>query len=50
MISLMNLTVHMIIEGLSYVEVMIQNLIVACAVICMRITLLIVFLSESFLV
>jgi len=48
MISLMNLTVDMIIEGLSYVEVMIQNLNVACAVICMGIMLLIVFLSESF--
>ena len=50
MISLMNLTVDMIVEGLSYVEVMMQNLNVACAVICMGILLLIVSLSESFLV
>jgi len=49
MISLMNLTVDMIIEGLSYVEVMmIQNLNVTCAGICVRIMLLIVYLSESF--
>jgi len=45
MISLMNLAVDMIIEGLSYVEVMVLNLNVACAVICMGIMLLIVFLS-----
>jgi len=50
MISLMNLTVDMIIEGLSYVEVMIQYLNVTCAVICTGIMLLIAFLSESFLV
>jgi len=47
----MNLTVEMIIEGLSYVEViMVYNLNVACAGICVRIMLLIVYLSESFLV
>jgi len=51
MISLMNLTVDVINEGLSYVEVMmISNLNVACAGICVRIILLIVYLSESFLV
>jgi len=47
MISLMNLTVDMIIEGLSY---MIWNSDVDCAGICVRIILLIVYLSESFLV
>jgi len=51
MISLMNLTSVMINEELSYVEVMmIYNLKVACAGICVRIILLIVYLSESFLV
>ena len=51
MISLMNLTAVMINEELSYVEVlMIYNLNVACAGICVRIILLIVYLSESFLV
>jgi len=51
MISLMNLTVDMTIEGLSYIElIMIQNSNVACAEICVRIMLLIVYLSESFLV
>jgi len=50
MISLMNLTVDMRVEGLSYVEVMVQNLNIACAVVCMGIMLLIFFLSESFLV
>jgi len=51
MISLMKLTVDVINEGLSYVEViMIQNLNVACAGICVSIILLIVYLSESFLV
>ena len=49
MISLMNLTAVMINEELSYVEVMmIYNLNVACAGICVRIILLIVYLSESF--
>jgi len=48
-VSLMNLTVDMIIEGLSYVEVMmIQNSNVDCSGICVRIILLIVCLSESF--
>ena len=42
-------TVDMIIEGLSYVEVMmIQNSNVDCSGICVRIILLIVCLSESF--
>jgi len=42
----MNLTVYMIIEGLSYTEVMmIQNSVVNCARICVRIILLIVYLS-----
>jgi len=51
MISLMNLTAVMINEELSYVEVMIiYKLNVACAGICVRIILLIVYLSESFLV
>jgi len=51
MISLMNLTAVIINEGLSYVEVMmIWNLNVACVGICVRIILLIVYLSESFLV
>jgi len=51
MISLMNLTAVMINEELSYVEVMmIYNLNVACAGISVRIILLIVFLSESFLI
>jgi len=51
MISLMNLTAVMINEELSYVEVMMMcNLNVACAGICVIIILLIVFLSESFLV
>ena len=51
MISLMNLTAVMINEELSYIEVMmIYNLNVACAGICVRIILLIVYLSESFLV
>jgi len=50
MISLINLTVDMINQGLSYVEVMmIENLNIACAGICVRIILLIVYLSESFL-
>jgi len=50
MLSLMNLTVDMIIEGLRYVEVMmLQNLNVTCAGICVRIILLIVYLPESFL-
>jgi len=49
MISLMNLTVDMTIEGLSYIEVMmIQNYDIDCAGICVRIILLIVFLCESF--
>jgi len=49
MISLMNLTVDMIIEGLRYIEVMmIQNSNVDCSTICVRIVLLIVYLSESF--
>jgi len=49
MISLMNLIVDMIIEGLSYIEVMIkENSNVDCAGICVRIILLIVYLSESF--
>jgi len=44
----MNLTVDMISEGLSYTEVMmIQNLNLACAGICVIIILLIVYLSES---
>jgi len=48
MISLMNLTVDVIIEGLSYIEVMmIYNSNVACAGICAGIILLIVYLSES---
>ena len=47
----MNLTVDMINKGLSYIEVMmIYNFNVACAGICVRIVLLIVYLSESFLV
>jgi len=51
MISLMNLTVDMTIERLSYTElIMISNSNVACAEICVRIMLLIVYLSESFLV
>jgi len=51
MISLMNLTVDMTIEGLSYTElIMIYNSNVACAEICVRIMWLIVYLSESFLV
>jgi len=51
MISLVNLTVDMTIEGLSYIElIMIYNSNVACAGICVRIMLLIVYLSESFLV
>jgi len=51
MISLMNLTAVMINEELSYVEVMmIYNLNVTCAGICVRIILLFVCLSESFLV
>jgi len=46
---LMNLTVDMIDEGLSYIEVMmISYLNVACAGICVRIMLFIVCLSESF--
>jgi len=50
MILLINLTVHMINEGLNYFEVMmVQNLNAACAGICMGIILLIVYLSESFL-
>jgi len=47
MISLMNLTVDMINEGLRYVEVM---MIKHLNVTCVRIILLIVYLSESFLV
>jgi len=51
MISLMNLTAVMINEEFSYDEVMIiYNLNVACAGICVRIILLIAYLSESFLV
>jgi len=51
MISLMTLTVDVINEGLSYVEVMIiWNLNVPCAGICVRIILLIVYSSETFLV
>jgi len=50
MISLMNLTVDMTIEGLSYTElIMISNSNVDCAG-SVRIMLLIVYLSESFLV
>jgi len=41
----MKLTVDMIIEGLSY---LIYNSNVDCAGICVRIVLLIVYLSESF--
>ena len=49
MISLMNLTAVMINEELSYVEaMMIYDLNVACAGICVRIILLIVYFSESF--
>jgi len=49
MVALMNLIVDMIIEGLSYIEVMIiQNSNVDCAGICVGIILLIVYLSESF--
>jgi len=49
MISLMNLTVDMTIEGLSFTElIMIQKSNVACAGMCVRIMLLIVYLSESF--
>jgi len=49
MISLMNLTVDMAIEGLSYIEVMmIQNSNVDCAGVCVRIILFIVCLFESF--
>jgi len=51
MILMMNLTAVIISEELSYIEVMmIYNLNVACAGICVRIILLIVYLSESFLV
>jgi len=43
----MNLTVNMIIEGLSYIEVMmIYNSDVDCAGICVRIILLYVYLSK----
>jgi len=49
MISLMNLTVDMIIEGLSCIEViMIENSNIDCVGICVRIILLIVYLSEFF--
>jgi len=49
MISLMNLTVDMIIEGVSYIElIMLENSNVDCAGICVRTILLIVSLSESF--
>ena len=45
----MNLTIDMIIEGLRYTELMlIWNSVVDCVGICMRITLFIVSLSESF--
>jgi len=48
MTSLMNLTVDMLIERISYIEVMmIQNSNVDCAGSCVRIILLIVYLSES---
>jgi len=51
MILMMNLTAVIISEELSYIEVMmIYNLNVACVGICVRIILLIVYLSESFLV
>jgi len=46
----MNLTVDMIIQGLSYIEVMmISNSNVDCAGVSVRIKLLIVYLSESLL-
>jgi len=49
MISLINLTVEMIIDGLSCIEVMmLQNSNVDCSRICVRIILLIIYLSESF--
>jgi len=44
----MNLTVDVIIEGLSYIELMlIWNSEVDCAGFCVRIILLIAYLSES---
>jgi len=49
MISLMNFADDMTIEGLSYIElIMILNSNVTCGT-CVRIMLLIVYLSESFL-
>ena len=51
MISLMNLTVDKTIEESGYVVlIMISHSNVACAGICVRIMLLIVYLSESFMV
>jgi len=45
----MNLTVDMIIEGLSYIEVMMTyNSNADCAGICVGIILITVYLSESF--
>jgi len=50
MISLMNLTVDMIVDGLSYIELMlIWNSDVDCTGICVRILMLIVYLSASFI-
>jgi len=49
MISLMNLAVDMIIDGLSYIEsILICSSDIDCAVICVRILLLIVYFYESF--
>jgi len=49
MISLMNLTVDMTIEGLSYIAVMmIKSANVDCAGICVRIILFIAYMSEYF--
>jgi len=48
MISLMNLTIDMIIEGFSCIDVInIENCNLDCAGICVRIILLIVYLPES---